>query len=50
MRENKEEEGIIMTRKQQKNDQVMSQTTNQITEGIIWKQLLIFFFPQAQQL
>ena len=34
-----------MTRKQQKNDQVMSQTTNQITEGIIWKQLLIFFFP-----
>ena len=26
-----------MTRKQQKNDQVMSQKTNQITEGIIWK-------------
>ena len=25
--------------------QAAQNTTNQITEGVIWKQLLIFFFP-----
>ena len=25
--------------------QAAQSTTNQITEGVIWKQLLIFFFP-----
>ena len=45
VQENKDEEGIAMTKKLQKNDQVVSRTTNQITEGIIWKQLLLFFFP-----
>lgn len=45
MQENKDEEGIAMTKKLQKNDQVVSRTTNQMTEGIIWKQLLLFFFP-----
>lgn len=37
VQENKDEEGIAMTKKLQKNDQVVSRTTNQITEGIIWK-------------
>lgn len=45
VQENKDEEGIAMTKKLQKNDQVVSRTTNQIIEGIIWKQLLLFFFP-----
>lgn len=45
VQENKDEEGIAMTKKLQKNDQVVSRTTNQMTEGIIWKQLLLFFFP-----